>query len=1258
MPATTAETPKRWFQKRWVRRTAIGGVTGLFLFTVIGFFVLPPVIRRVAESQIQEQLGRRASIGRIHVNPFALSLAIDDFQIYEADGHTPFVGFRRFYVNTQLSSVYRAAPVVKEVQLAGLHVHVVHIRQTPDGFADLTAYNFSDILAKIQAAAAKTPTPPPAPNAEPPRFSLNNMHLLDGGISFEDVPTHGHHEISHLTIGVPFVSTLPVDIDTFVKPGLAVTIDGTPFSVDGKTKPFKDSLETTLELRLTELDLARYQPYVPVPLKFRLDSGLLTVALDVAFARPKAAAPSVTLKGRVALDKLALRHNDAAGSPLLDLAKFEVRIGKADLATLHFHVDQILLSGLDAHARRSANGKLDWEQLAPSSPPGSKQNTPSKPKPSKPSAASAPQFVVDSVLVEKVNVHMRDETVRPAFSETIRDLTFTAKHLSNAPGAEASLSLALTAVPGGTLHQSGTVTLEPFATSGKVTFEGIEPARFAPYFQDQIAFDIARGHIRVGTEYQVATKGKGKDATTSISLNDAFVELGDFALRRRGTTGRSAPEDFLRLSKFDVHKVSVDVDHQTVQVGDIRSSDAVLRVMRNEAGVIDLTTLVPPPPASTAKVASASTTDKKTAPASPEWMVNVANVDFASWAARFEDRAVKPKTTLSVDGLALHASALSTKPGSRANFDLKLTLNQSGKIQLAGSAVAEPLSANVRLDLRSIAILPFQPYFRDQMNMLITDGALSLKGQLKVDAPPAKPANKAAPKSPAGKAPSDPAPLVAFKGDVDISDFGALDGHKSERLLAWKSFHVGGIDLNSEPLAVAIREVSLTDFLAKLMIFPDAHFNLEEIVQPAASATSSKTPVAAKPGPAKPAPATSAPAVTNAPAPNITVAQVTLQGGSVSFTDRLIQPNYSAELTELGGRITGLSTDAKSTAEVALRGAVDHSGELTIDGKMNPLAKELFVDLKINLREFELPPTSPYAGRYAGYGIDKGKLSLSLDYRIADRKLDAKNKLTLDQFTFGDKVKSPDAVNLPVKLAVALLKDRHGVIDIDLPITGSLDDPQFKLGRLILKTLGNLIVKAVTAPFSLIASAFGGGDEQSYLEFASGDARVDAKGATKLKGVGKALQERPGLSFEIEGLADPQKDKTGLRQEIYDRKLRAQKQRLMVEAGNTAPPTAPIAIDATERPKLIEAVYRSEPFPKPRGPNGAEKPLPPPEMEKLILSSIRVEEDDLRQLALRRANAVKEALARTAPDAVPRLFLVTPRTTTPGNRVELKLKQD
>jgi hypothetical protein len=314
--------------------------------------------------------------------------------------------------------------------------------------------------------------------------------------------------------------------------------------------------------------------------------------------------------------------------------------------------------------------------------------------------------------------------------------------------------------------------------------------------------------------------------------------------------------------------------------------------------------------------------------------------------------------------------------------------------------------------------------------------------------------------------------------------------------------------------------------------------------------------------------------------------------------------------------------------------------------------------MKVDLKDFELLPLSPYAGKYVGYEIAKGKLTLALEYNVAQRKLDAKNHVIVDQLTFGGKVASPDATKLPVRLAVAILKDRHGVIDLDVPVSGSLDDPNFRFGHALLKVVGDLLLKAVTAPFSLIASAFGGGDQLSQVEFPAGLAGLEAPAREKIKILAKALQERPELSFEIEGAADPTRDRDGLRRDIYDRKLKVQKLATLVEAGGTARSADELSIDAAERPRLLEAAYKAEAFPKPRNALGLNKSLPPAEMEKMILANIRVENDDLRALALRRATAVKAALTKLGSGDAARLFLVSPRLVSPGNRVEFKLKKE
>ena len=213
---------------------------------------------------------------------------------------------------------------------------------------------------------------------------------------------------------------------------------------------------------------------------------------------------------------------------------------------------------------------------------------------------------------------------------------------------------------------------------------------------------------------------------------------------------------------------------------------------------------------------------------------------------------------------------------------------------------------------------------------------------------------------------------------------------------------------------------------------------------------------------------------------NIKIGTITLQGGKIDFSDRSVKPEYSTRLSEIGGRISGLSSEETTIADVELRGKLNDYAPLEITGKINPLREDLYVDLKARFKDIDLSPTTPYSGKYVGYTIEKGKLSFDLKYLIVKKKLDSQNYIFLDQFTFGDKVESPQATKLPVKLAIALLKDRKGEIKLDLPVTGSLDDPKFSVWGIILKILINLISKAATSPFSLLGAVFGGGEELSY----------------------------------------------------------------------------------------------------------------------------------------------------------------------------------
>jgi hypothetical protein len=1247
-PIGGSERPRR--ARRWPRRLALGGALTIVLFVFVGFFVLPPVARSVAQKQLGELLGRKVSIARVRMNPLTLSVTIEGFEIFEADGTTPFVGFSRLHVNAQMSSIFRRAPVIEEVALESPRVHVVRTKTTPEAFADVdAAYNFSDILKRL-AARTKTPEPPPTPDAAPPRFSLNNLHLSDGTVIFDDRPTGHHHEITDLTVGVPFVSTLPVYLDAFVEPGLSVRIDGTTFVAQGRTKPFTQSLETVLELRLQGLDLTPYVPFVPMRLPFAVESARLSVELDVAFVRAAADAPRLTVKGTIGVEDVDVIEKHKTGPrPLLALKKLEIAIGEIDLGAQRFHLDKILIAGLQLHVRREHDGTLNLEHMIPEAPHPEakkrKEKERERAKHAEHEEKAGPRFTLDHFALEDATIHFRDETVEPSFETTVRDLSVTVRGLSNAPGATAHESARLHVTPDLRLTQEGTLRLTPLEAKGKVKVEGIEPARFATYCRDLVAFDVERGHLALGGDY-LFEEIHGR---TTLRLSDAFVELGDVALRRRG-----AGSDFFQLGDLSVHGAAVDLAEHTVKIAEVSTHSGHLRAARDANGVVDLSTLVPPRATATrtaatpakAETPAAPTTSASASPteAQPPWTVSLARFELDGWGARFDDRAVAPSATLTVDPIALHLTNVSTAPGAKVGMDLRVGINKTGKLQMTGTSTLPPVAANVRFELRALEILPLQPYFHDDVSLTVTGGTVSLKGQATVNVG------------------AGPSPRLNVTTDLDVADLATVDRDKQEALLKWKAFHVGGLHVTTPPTAVAIDDVSFTDFESRLILSPDARFNLQDALAPP-GITPTHAPAAAPPNPKKGAPrgqatakAAAAPADASTP---ITIKRITLQGGQIAFRDRMIHPSYAADLTDLAGRVTGLSSSPDTTADIDLRGSVNRSGVLSIVGKANPLAKDLNLDVAVSLKDFELPPTSPYAGKYAGYAISKGKLDLSLAYKIAHGKLDAQNELVLDQFTFGDKVESSTAVKLPLRLAVALLKDRHGVIDINLPIAGSLDDPEFKIWPAVWKVLGHLVLKAATEPFALIASAFGGGDDVSKIVFPPGAATLDGAAQKRLGVLAKVLGERPGVSFEIGGEADPKHEREQLRRYLFERKLKATRIAELVKTAAAVPAALDdLALDPSDRPRLLVATYKSETFPKPTNGIGLEKSLAPAEMEKLMLVNTNVDDDQLRALAQRRATAVQTVLAKAVMGAAGRLYLVAPRLGASGGRVELKLKKD
>jgi hypothetical protein len=542
----------------------------------------------------------------------------------------------------------------------------------------------------------------------------------------------------------------------------------------------------------------------------------------------------------------------------------------------------------------------------------------------------------------------------------------------------------------------------------------------------------------------------------------------------------------------------------------------------------------------------------------------------------------------------------------------------------------DPLIADLKTELKSIEIAPFQSYFTDKVKITVTNGAISTGGNLML----ATTDNKEF--------------KVTYKGEASLTNFSSIDKLNGEDFLKWESLSFNDLNAENNPLLIDIKGISLTNFYARAYVNPDGTVNLQDILKKEEAKAGDSSPTSPQ---QETVPAT---AKEKEPSKNIKVDMITLQGGKIDFSDKSLNPEFSVSLSEMGGRVSGLSSEENTTADVELRAKLNDYAPIEITGKINPLTDDLFVDLKVRIKDLDLSPATPYSGKYVGYTIEKGKLSFDLKYLIVKKKLDSQNNIFIDQFTFGDKVESPQATKLPVKLAVALLKDRKGEIKLDLPVTGSLDDPKFSVWGIILKILINLIAKAATSPFALLGAAFGGGEELSYIEFDYGSTILTEPNAKKLETITKALQDRPSLKMDIEGHVDMERDRDGLKQLLFNRKLNTQKLNEIIKKGQPAVPVDEVKIESTEYEKYLKIAYKEEKFPKPKNVLGMAKDIPAPEMEKLMFTHIEIKEGDLRTLATQRAMKVKDGILKDGQVEPERVFILEPKTLPPEKKEKIK----
>jgi hypothetical protein len=1052
----------------WV---ALPAVLLVLLYTVLGFFLVPRLVRSGIHDYVAQNYHREISLGYVRFNPYSLRLDLRDFALPDSDGQ-PMVSFRHLLVDLTVASIWRRGPDFQAILLEDPYARVVI---KPDG-----SLNFAEL------APPPPPTlPKPEPKSEPVRLFIAQLSVRAGNIAFED---HAHPsafktEIKPLTFDLRDFSTVGKEGGTYALSGASEAGERFVWSGSLSTNP----VASHGQFEVQNLQAATVWSYLRDSVQFELPTGAISVAGEYDFTGSTTPAGLGVDVHQVTITDLGIRPR-AAADDYIKLARLELKETRADVVKKTVDVGSVHLDGGEVHvwAPGAGGAAVNLLELAAASPAGTPgaSNSPATVDTATPTGASGatsgtaasgttaapgatptsdsgPAWVVSvpDIALDNLKINGEDRKISPAVAVRLSELGIHVTGFTTARTTPVAVTLTTKINDNTRFNAKADLSPDMTAVKAQAELANLDLTLFQPYINQQTDMTLRGGLLSTkinaerGSDGQLAVTGEvdvTKLHTIDNELKRDFIKFD--RLQITGIDYKANLSDASKHPSLHVHNVTTRALYARVIIEPDQTTN-VSRVLR-----------IPPKPknaatdAATDSAAAASAASAKT-PAGPV----AANTEGAGAGAA------------SAGAGAADAGAGAANAGAGAT-------NAGAGAAGAGAGAADAGAASVMA------------------------GAGATSGP--AGGATSGPAGARAASGPAGGATSGPAGARAASGPAGA---GATSG-------------AAGAGDSAAANASAGNDTPGTG--------KHAHG------KSGAKSASKSGGKGGHNGGGKSKDADSSGDLGMA----VLVDAINIQDASANYADLWIQPHFALGIQSLSGSILGLSSNPRAHAKVELNGKVDRYAPIRIWGEVNPLAATAYSNIKMSFKGVELSSVTPYSGRFAGYKIEKGKLSADIDYKIDHRNLTAGHKFVIDQLELGDRVESPDAVHLPLKIAIALLKDRNGVIDLDLPVTGSLDNPQFRLGPIIWKALLNVLGKIATAPFALLGHLFGGGEQMNYIDFKPGSAVLERSEHDKLTALVKALKEKEKLELDVPLTFSPDLDRPGLATAHLNQRLLALKE--------------------------------------------------------------------------------------------------------------------
>jgi len=749
--------------------------------------------------------------------------------------------------------------------------------------------------------------------------------------------------------------------------------------------------------------------------------------------------------------------------------------------TLSF--DEIIINKPKLSVLIRANGEFNFQDIILKNTASSSENE----------NASDPAWIlsIDKFRHNEGIINFSDQNRKTPYHHQIKEINVALDSFSTKPGGNNIHQVNAKTSQGTVLNWRGKFSLSPLTSSGDISLVS-QLQVISDYLQKRASFNITQGSLKLNSHYDFSFVHEKPEFT----INNLIATISTLEIHRKIDNKKVITSDEIIL---DLKQLSST--NKKILINNISNKDSFIAINKNKSEKFDIEDLFilqnlkqPNSSSQTESSHKINTTVNLNEQQHENWEIEIENFNLTNNNIVISDSSVFPSAFHDITIKALTIEHLKPFTDELALLSSNIRFNNQGVIKIKGKIKPKSKQLSLAINTEQISLKDFQPYINSVANMKIINGVLATNLTVNIDAAKA-------------------IPLVQVNGDIEISSLSVIETQLNEEFLSWENLILDNIDFSYPEQNLTLAAINIRTPFLRLVVNEGSSTNIQQLLKAEQTNTSnfattniiskSKTKVASEKN-------------------NFTadINKIKIVNGKLHFSDSSLMPNFSAGIYNINGDISGLSSKNSSRANIDLKGKVDKYAPVIIKGSVNPLSHDVYTDIDMLFKGIELTTFTPYSGKFAGYKIDKGKLSLGLNYKLSKNILVAENMVTLDQLTLGEVVNSEEATSLPIKFALSLLKDANGVIGFNLPIRGDIDQPDFHYSSLVWGALGNLITGIISSPFKALANLVeGDNDNFDHVIFTANNFEINENEQVKLNSLAKALLQRPSLYIEIRGLS-------------------------------------------------------------------------------------------------------------------------------------------